>query len=201
MRFAIVCSRRKEKQMDKTHSRLKGMPGMTGVLKASVAMVLVLALVAPAVLAKERRGHDVLVTKKDGTVIQGELLTVKGTDLIIMEGSTTDGITASLADVKSVKVDKHSKFLKGLGWGFLIGAPAGAILGAATGKQNPGWFEYTPSEGAIGWGLVLGGTGALIGGVAGAFSGIDKNVTVVDTSPGGLSKVAFGLRRYARDRS
>jgi len=172
-----------------------------GILRGPLAVVLVLALLAPGLTAKERRGHDVIVTKKDGTVVQGELLAVKGTDLIIMESSTSGGVTASLAEVKTVKVIKPSKFLKGLGIGFLVGAPIGAVIGATTGTSHPGWFEYTPAEGALGWGLILGATGALIGGIGGAIASIDKNVTIGDTSPTGLARVAYVLRQYARQRS
>lgn len=165
-----------------------------------LAVILVLALLAPGLAAKERRGNDVIVTKTDGTAVSGELLAVKGTDLIIMDGTTSAGITVNLADVKAAKVVKHSKFLKGIGMGFLIGAPIGALMGLASGKQNPGWFEYTPAEGALIGVILLGGTGMLIGGTAGALSGIDPNIRIEPPSPTRLAEVASQLRPYARDR-
>jgi hypothetical protein len=176
-----------------THSRQR-----KGILRESLAVILVLALLAPGLAAGERRGNDVIVTKNDGKVVAGELLAVKGTDLLIMDGSTSAGITASLADVKSVKVIKNSKFLKGVGLGLLIGAPIGALVGAASGKTNPGWFEVTPGQGAVLGAVFFGGLSALVGGVFGAVAGTDKNVHVNSQAS---AELAYELRKYARDRS
>jgi hypothetical protein len=168
--------------------------------RKALAVILVLALLAPGLTAKEKRGHDVLVTMKDGKSVSGELLAVKGTDLIIMDGSTAAGITASLADVRSVKVIKNSKFLKGVGWGFIIGAPLGALIGAASGKSNPGWFEVTPAQGAVLGAISLGTISALVGGVFGAAAGADQNIPVSQAGAGGLASIAGQLRPFARDR-
>jgi len=168
--------------------------------KKALAVFLALAALAPGLAAKERRGNDILVTMKDGKAFSGELLAVKGTDLVILDGTTAAGITASLADVKTVKVIKTSKFWKGVGWGFIIGAPVGALIGAASGKKDPGWFEFTPAQGAILGAVSLGSLSALVGGIAGAGAGTDANISVSSASATDLATAAAELRRYARDR-
>jgi hypothetical protein len=175
--------------------------GRKGIGRELLVVIMVLALLAPGLAAKEKRGHDVIVAKKDGTAVSGELLAVRGTDLIIRDGSNSAGITASLADVKSVKVIKSSKLLKGVGMGFLIGAPIGALLGVSSGKTDPGWFEWTPGQGAVGFGVLFGVTGMLIGGTAGAIASIDKNVRIEAPTPVSLASAAGTLRRYARERN
>ncbi len=181
--------------MNTTHRQQKG------ILRETLSAVLLLALLAPGLCAKEQRGHDVVVVKKDGTAVQGELLAVKGTDLLVMEG--TQGVTVGLAEVRTVKVIKTSKFLKGMGTGFLYGGIAGVTIGAlAYDPSQRGWFFMPDTRGqsALWGGVSLGIFGALFGGVVGALSGIDKTVTMGDSSAPALSKVASELRRYARDR-
>jgi hypothetical protein len=165
-----------------------------------------LVVLAPGLAAKERRGHDVIVAKTDGTTCSGELLAVKGADLLIMERTTLAGITVNLADVRAVKVVKDSKFLKGLVMGGLvIGAPVGALFGLAAhpkGYVLSRWNEWSdPAQAAVGGAVLFGGVGALIGGTAGGLSGIDKDIKVEPSSPTRLAEVARQLRPYARERS
>jgi hypothetical protein len=172
-----------------------------GILRESLTVILVLALFAPVLEAKERRGARLVVTKKDGTVVQGELLVVKGEDLILMDGSTSEGITESLQEIQTIKVIKKSKLLKGLGIGFLVGAVPGALVGASKGQENPGLLEFTPGGGAVAGAIVFGTLGALIGGVVGVIAGIDQNITIKNTSSQETTRVGGLLRRLARDRS
>jgi hypothetical protein len=161
-----------------------------------------LVVLAPGLAAKERRGHNVIVAKTDGTTCSGELLAVKGADLLIMERTTLAGITVNLADVRAVKVVKDSKFLKGLVMGLVIGAPVGALLGLAA--HPKGYWLYGSIDQAmraVGGATLFGGVGALIGGTAGGLSGIDKDIKVEPSSPTRLAEVARQLRPYAQERS
>jgi hypothetical protein len=193
---------KEENPMEEKRNQRKRMMGKWGMLREPLAVLLVLALMAPVLEAKARRGAEVVVTKGDGTVVRGELLAVKGTDLVIMEGSTSAGITASLADVKSVKVVKKSKILKGLGEGFLIGGVAGAGLGAMTwNKNDTGWFvPRTRGEAALMGGIAGGVFGGVLGVVFGAVAGVDEDIVINATSPIALGQTAAQLRRLARDR-
>jgi hypothetical protein len=188
--------------MEEKRNQRKGMMGKWGVLREPLAVLLVLALMAPVLEAKARRGAEVVVTKGDGTVVRGELLAVKETDLVIMEGSTSAGITASLADVRSVKVVKKSKILKGMGKGFLyVGLPSAGIGPLAANKNTDSLLgPRTPAEGAL-LGLIIGGVfGTVAGAVFGAAAGVDENIPVDATSAIALGQTAAQLRRLARDR-
>ncbi len=171
-------------------------------LRRTVAILLALALLAPGLVAKERRGANLVVTKKDGAVVRGELLAVKGTDLLIMDGSTAAGVTVSLADVRTVRVAKKTRILQGMGAGFLFGGLLGAGVGALTyTESSKGWDMYdTRGESVIAWGLFLGVIGVAVGAVAGGIAGIDRNIRVNENSTYGMVGAAEQLRPYARDR-
>jgi hypothetical protein len=152
--------------------------------------------------AKERRGAQVVVTNLDGTAVSGELLAVKDDTLVILDGSTSGGVTAGLKDVRNVRIVKRSRLLARMGKGFLIGGGVGAGLGALSyDESRSGWF-YPDSrgQGAL-WGGAAGGVcGALLGLVVGAAAGADVIVWVDTGDAAGISRAAFALHRWARVR-
>jgi hypothetical protein len=97
-----------------------------GFLRPLFVVILSLASLAPLLDAKERRGAQLAISKKDGTVVKGELLAVKEENLLIMDGSTPGGVTVSLKDALLVKVIKQGKAALILGGVFIGGAIGGA---------------------------------------------------------------------------
>jgi len=163
--------------------------------KRPLAILLALALLAPGLMAKGKRGAEIYVSRRDGKVVQGELLAVKGTDLIIMDGSNAAGVTESLADVEYIdKVGKKSKWLTGM----VIGIVSGTLIGAAVSPKNidPNADDVAVDKGggafvgAIGFGLL----GAYIGSTI-----KDKAVKVERTDPDYLAGIAAKLKKWARD--
>jgi len=170
------------------------------VLRGALAFFLVLALLAPALGAKERRGAGVIIFKKDGKVIGGELLAVRGTEVILLDELTNAEARESLVNIQSIdKVLKKSNWLPGM----IIGALAGAAIGAAVGpksggNQTSGTDDLVTSKGqtavlgAVGYGLL----GAVVGGLI-----KDKPVKIERTDPEYLAGVAAKLKKWARDPS
>lgn len=87
-------------------------------------------------IAGERRGAEIIVQKKDGLQVRGELIAVKENSLLLL---TTDGnqpqpdVSIDVGEIREVKIIKPSKVLKGMGYGLVIGAVTGAIAGAIAG--------------------------------------------------------------------
>ena len=167
------------------------------ILRESFITILVLAVLAPGLAASERRGAEVVVTKNDGTVIRGELLAVKGTDLLIMDESASGGVSVSLTDAMLVKVVNRGKVGLILG-GALIGGSLGGGLGYAveSGHHEP-LSGIDKAAGAI----VGGGIGLLAGGIVGVVLSSSKELPVIGTDPNSVNQMASQLRRLARDRS
>jgi len=166
-------------------------------LRGFLAPILVLALLVPALSGKEGRGAQVAVTKSDGTVVRGELLAVRGTDLLIMDKSTPGGISVSLANAKLVRVVKRGKAAIILG-GVALGGAAGAGLGYTidSGDNSP-----LSGIGRAAWAAGGGAIGVLAGGVFGWIIASDEKFPIVASDPNSLKTTAFRLHRLARDRS
>jgi hypothetical protein len=189
----LFSQRIKENPMNDKKGQRKGI--LNRALREPLAVILVLALLTPGLAAKERRGAEVVLVLRNDTVIQGELLAVKGTDLILLRGSTSAEATESLVNIQSVdRVAKRSKWLTGM----VIGAITGAVIGEAATPMHPDPnaddVSLTKGEaaliGALGYGLV----GAAIGGVI-----KEKAVKIEKTDPEYLAGIAAKLKTWARD--
>ena len=99
--------------------------------KKFVSLFLVFALIMLSVnlYAKERRGAKLLITKKDGKQIEGELITVEKDSLLILTKWSERDESIDIEDIKVIRVVKKSQVGKGMLYGFLIGAGGGAFIG------------------------------------------------------------------------
>jgi hypothetical protein len=111
--------------------------------KKFISLFLAFSLVMLSVnlYAKERRGAKLIVTKLDGLLTEGELITVKPNSLLLLDTEGKD-VSIDIVDIKVIRILKKSKTLLGAGLGFLIGTAVGAAVG--------GIFEAWWVEGAYG---------------------------------------------------
>lgn len=145
-------------------------------------MVLFLTTFSGNVFAK-KRGADLVIQKKDGQQIRGELITVKQNTLLLLEHESGADMSVDINHIKDVTKDKKSKVL--LGAGLLIGSCGGALVGSG--------MEFTLSQA-----LVCGFLGALTGGVTGVVIGIDKTIPVEGKSDWEVKEILDKLRKKAR---
>ncbi len=167
--------------------------GIRPPLVAIVSIVLLTSILG----AKERRGATLLVTRNDGTVVKGELLAVKGENLILMSESAREGITENIGELKIIRVIKKPKVFEGIGIGVLVGGAAGGTLGAAA-WSGDALFE-TRGEAALVTSALFGAIGGFLGGLIGGLASVDANIPVKKTDPVYISFIAGKLRRLARD--
>lgn len=165
-----------------------------------------LALISPVGLAKEKSETRLKLMRKDGTAVEGALLAVRGRDLILRDLSSSEEITENISELSKVRIVKKSRFLKGLGKGFLWGGAAGAGVGALMGISNTpdpdAWIDMRPTtagEGAIGGAIVAGTISGLAGGIGGAISGIDRTFRLEGKSEIYLNGMLELLRQRALD--
>ena len=176
--------------MNKKNGRSKG------ILRESLAVILVLAILVPALGANERRGATLVITKTDGKVVQGELLAVKGHDVILLDISTSAELTESLVNIQLIdKIPKKSKWVTGMILGAIAGGATGALVEKSKGYQNLNEADKYPKgqlilAGAVGNGLL----GAYIGGKIKA-----KAIKVERTDPEYLAEIAVKLNKWARN--
>lgn len=147
-------------------------------------MVLLLTAFSGNVFAK-KRGADLLIQKKDGQQIRGELIAVKQNALLLLEHESGADTSVDINHIKDVTINKKSKVLLGAGLGLLIGSCGGALVGSG--------MEFTLSQA-----LVCAGLGALTGGVTGVVIGQDKTIPVEGKSDWEVKEILDKLRKKAR---
>lgn len=125
-------------------------------------------------MAKERKGADLLVTKKDGQQVKGELITVKPTSLLLKNVDGRDE-TVDVADISIIKILKSSRAFQYGVAGFLIGGATRGILHSVVRKEKEG-EEATQHfvQESVKWAAIIGAAGVVVGSVA----GMDKTIKI-----------------------
>ena len=163
----------------------------------SAFLVITLVILIAPVLAKERRGAELLIQKVDGQQIKGELITVKENTLLLLSPIGSD-LSVCIDDVIYIKIVKKSKFMSGAIRGLPIGLGVGLVMGVMGGVSL--WGESDTSDHTeIFFGSLLGGGiyGFLVGGGIGALSK-DKTFQIKGKSDSEIKEILEKLRTKAR---
>ena len=153
--------------------------------------------------SKERkRGAKLIITKKNGQEIKGELITVKENSLLLLDGKSGVDVSVDFKDIKIIKIIKKSKFWKGSLYGLLLGGGLGvAALVSAFLRSEEG--DATLMEVISGTALYVGIAGAvgyLIGGIIGASLGKEVTIQIEGMSDLEIEQALKKLRKKARIR-
>jgi hypothetical protein len=154
-------------------------------MKKFTALFLVFSLIMLSVnlYAKERRGAKLIVIKKDGKQIEGELITVKPTSLLLLNKEGKD----ESVDVEEIKVIRVLKKL-GVAWGALVGTMGGVgfvalrVLGPFSGWQHVAVWTIA---------------GAIVGAL---YKGVIKKIKIEGMTDSEIQEALGYLRKKARIR-
>ncbi len=146
--------------------------------------------------SKERKhGAKLIITKKDGWQIEGELITVKPNSLLLLDTEGKD-VSVGIADIKVIRIVKKSKATLGAGIGFLVCGGVGALIA-------PNLQPWSNGR-ELGWTLLIGAIGGagglLIGGITGALVGKDKTIQIEGMTDLEIRKALDKLHKKARIR-
>jgi len=173
--------------------------------KKFISLFLVFSLLSLSInlYAKERRGAKLIITKKDGQQIEGELITVKTNSLLLLNTEGKD-VSVDIEDIKVIKIVKKSKVESGVVWGGVIGALSGigfALLIDASGEEGWGGVEFSKYLLLGAGGLVAGVLyGALIGAIISALSKGVKKIQIEGMTDLEIRETMDKLRKKARVR-
>ena len=167
-------------------------------MKKIMTLIIGISLLFPsgALVAKERQGAQLVITKTDGKVMNGELTAVKKDSALLLKSPSGDDIAIDISDINILKIVEKSKKLLNIGGGFLICASIGALLG------YEGAHDWAPNDTKGQWQWA--GAGVVIGGVVGALlgamvsSGHKETILIRGKSPEEIKKVLEKLRTQAR---
>ncbi len=161
--------------------------------------LLILAFMAlpPDIAAKERRGSDAVVARKDGRALQGEIIAVKKDSILLKESRSSYDVSISRSDIASIKVNKGSGAVSGAFLGTLVGGLTGMAIGRKAGESRHSLVNFETAGTVIGAAI-----GVLIGGGAGLWIGSSiKEYETFDlehTVPEGIPLMMGRLRSRAR---
>ena len=157
----------------------------------AITLLLVLFSLPAPLLAREKRGADLVVTKLDGSQVSGELIAVKRDSLLLL-GLDGKDESVVVADIAIIRIVRRSKAWRGLLYGFVPGAIGGAIW-ASQGMDDMGVL------GGIMGGLIVGAASGLVGFAAGAGAGLDSEISLAGLPESAVNKVLARLSRQARE--
>ncbi|MBA7603677.1 hypothetical protein ES703_10792 [subsurface metagenome] len=144
--------------------------------------------------SKERkRGATLIITKKDGRQIEGELITVKKDSLLLLFARRMD-VSVGIEEIKVITIVKKSTFWKGPGLGLLIGGGVGGILG---GKMEE---ESGVAKWAMLCGAVFGIAGYILGDILGPKKAKYKTIQIEGMTDSEIQDALDKLRKKARIR-
>lgn len=146
-------------------------------MKKIVVLFLVSSLIAtsPNLLAKKKRGTDLIIQKKDGQEIIGELISIKQ-NLYLLLKTKESGVDSTIAfhEVRAITIVKKSAALEGIWIGLLIGSVSGALIV----HYNHRGDEREKGHDTLLAGGIFGLLGAASAAVIGGISGKDKTILV-----------------------
>jgi hypothetical protein len=165
----------------------------------SAFLVFTLLCLSGIVFGKESRGTMLIVHKKNGQIIRGELIAVKRNSLLLLESES--GRDVSIPN-NSINVLEKG-VVKGAVIGFLIGAGVGLALGlvwnsSTSDNDSDSFIDFnfniSPWQSALGLGVV----GALLGAAIGAKSNQSEVVILEGKSQAERNAIFRELRSEAR---
>jgi hypothetical protein len=165
----------------------------------AVAAVLIVATALAAVPAGagQRKGARVMIAMRAGGPVEGELIAVKPSSLLIVDPSGGDRSLA-LADIRSVTVIRRSKAGIGGTVGLVAGAVGGYFIGYASAVASGACPDCEAPLSGYGIGFLGGLFGLAIGVAVGGASGRDVVVPLGGLSEAGQAAQLKKLRQYAR---
>jgi hypothetical protein len=168
--------------------------------KKLISLFLIFSLMMLSVnLYAKKKGVEVIVTKKNGQQIGGELITVKKDSLLLLFAGRID-ISVGIEEIKVIRIVKKSTFWKGPGLGLLIGAGIGGILGRKLGNSVEGETGGGVAEWVLLGGAAFGIAGYLLGDILGPKKGKDKTILLEGMSDSEIIEAMDKLRKKARIR-
>ena len=113
------------------------------------------------------RVYKLWVELKNQDIVKGYLIQLKDAAIVLVEKEGAEPRVLSIAIIEELKFRRKGKIGMSLGIGAGAGLAAGAIVGYASGDDEPGFFSMTAEEKAIGSGILLFPVGAGIGAIVG----------------------------------
>ena len=146
--------------------------------------------------SERKNGSTLIITKKDGHKIEGELIVVKPNSLLLLDRYGGD-VLIEIADIRTIKIIKKSKAKLG----YIIGGTVGMGIGVLVALSPSSGEDYSIVWTGVLLGSLLAIPGSILGGIVGAAAGIDKTIQIEGMSDSEIKEALDKLRKRARIRN
>jgi hypothetical protein len=175
----------------------------------SLFLVFSLVMLSANLYAKERRGAKLIITKKDGQQISGELITVKPNSLLLLDSTTKTDISIDIKEIKVFRIKKKLKTFSGARNGLAAGVILAALVegpdtvfipipAAAVTVFTFGFVQIKEAEfNTLGNYMLF---GLLSGAIIGSLVSIDKKIQIEGMTDSEIQETMDKLRKKARIR-
>ncbi|MBA7649451.1 hypothetical protein ES703_57248 [subsurface metagenome] len=143
----------------------------------------------------KKRGTNLVIQKKDGRQISGELIAVKENSLLLLDSESGADVSV---DIKDIKVIKMKKSMTRLGMG--IGCVAGVLTGLGFAKALSDLHDGIDSQWYLILPLICAVPLSFLGGIIGGFVKADKTIQIEGMTDSEIKDAMDKLRKKARIR-
>lgn len=150
-----------------------------------LGLVFSLLICSGNIMAKERRGAEVVITKIDGQQLKGELIAVKASSLLLLDSRSATDLSVDVNDFRAIRIVRKPRF-----WLAGITFAIGAGLGYDAAKRDGLSSANSMVDGVL-YGIAVGIPTILL-------SGIDQTIQIAGKSPGEIKAIKEKLRKKAR---
>ncbi len=149
-------------------------------------------------MANHGQGAEIIIQRKDGQLVRGELIAVKKKSLLIQDSQNRLDETIKIMDVKLITVEKKAKILRNSGLGLITGAAGGVLgtLGIYEMFQLP--YSWGFKDKAKRMAIISGVGGMIAGGILGIIAGIDEPILLEGKSELEIKEILEKLHKKAR---
>lgn len=175
------------------------MQRLTNKKRIALALTFVLGMTFPGLplpAFRWQKGSTVEVAMTDGRFVSGELLAVKGNELIIHDKSSDRGFTVDINQVSEIRIKKKSRVLTGMAIGLITGLGIGFGIAKNAGGGHSGGDRYVAMMSFSSPFLA-----ATIGGMIGASQSKPKKISVKEQPPIQVEWSLRYLEKHARWRN
>lgn len=149
-------------------------------------------------LYAKKKGVDLIVQKKDGQLVRGELIAVKENSLLLKEKESGTDVSVGVREIRAIRKIGKSEVLKWSG----IGSLTGGLIGALGPLGLNITFRVTPNSEVLSisgkYALILGAAGLVAGGIFGAMAGKEEQIKIEGSCQEENERILNKLRSEAR---
>lgn len=173
-------------------------------MRKTISLILVFSILLTTgnVFARERKGADLYIQKKNGHYERGELIAVKPNSILLLDRYSGVDVTIDIGEIDLFRIERKSLAREGAYIGLFLGVTAGLLsaereVEKEQKKNNLIVGMFAPGVYLV-YGLLYGLAGLIIGGISGKLISANSIIKFEGKSESEIQEILEKLRKKAR---